>query len=298
MRALLGISDFEASSQLPAGLRDVGAPFMEHFVEQGQARHAMDHAEYENAVVSLADCFMRQAEDLQEMGYDVVARGPAGSHNKSSIEMLSFEDVCVDRKRMKLHVQPMSQLPQSFAGKVDAFEKLQKAGYPIDQKTVLRMMEVPDLAGATDMLVSDEEIIMKNLSYMCKTGEYLAPMPFDNLDLIVQLTVRYINRYRVQEGRDYNKIGLLAQYIDDAIALKKGLGGPDQNAPPSVSGALGLPGQSAGMGPPPPSGGMQGPQMAGPPGGPMPPNPAMAPQAAPPLGMSPPPQMQVGPPQG
>ncbi len=298
MRALLGISDFEASSQLPAGLRDVGAPFMEHFVEQGQARHAMDHAEYENAVVKLAYLYMRQAEDLQEMGYDVVARSPGEGSSKSSIESLKFKDVMVDRKRLKLRVQPMSQLPQSFAGKVDAFEKLQKAGYPIDQKTVLRMMEVPDLAGATDMLVSDEEIIMKNLSYMVKTGEYLAPMPFDNLDLIVQLTVRFINRYRVREGRDLNKIGLLAQYIDDAIALKSGLGGPNQNAPPSVSGALGMGGpMPPGMPTPGPPGmaGPMGPPQAGPPGGGMPPGAPMAPQAAPQLGMTPPPQLPIGP---
>lgn len=296
MRALLGISDFEASSQLPAGLRDVGAPFMEHMVEQGAARHAMNHAEYENGVNQLAYLYMLQAEDLQKMGYDVVAKGPAEA-SKTSIEELSFKDVHVERKRLKLKVQPMSQLPQSFAGKVDAFGKMKDQGLPIDPKTVMRMMEVPDLAGAQDMLVSDEEIIMKNLSYMVRTGEYLAPMPFDNLDLIVQLTVRFINRYRVRQGRDMNKVALLAQYIDDAINLKNGLGGPNQNAPPSVSGALGLPGQGGPMGPPPQPG---MPPMAGPPGAGMPPDPTMAPPPSPGVGgppvvMGPPQQMQVGP---
>lgn len=300
MRALLGISDFEASSTLPAGLRDVGAPFMEHFVEQGAARHAMNHAEYENAVPALSYLFMLQAEDLQDMGYDVVAKGPTEG-SKTSIEELSFADVRVDRQKLKLRVQPMSQLPQSFAGKVEAFEKMKLAGLPIDPKTAMRMMEVPDLAGAQDMMVSDEEIIMKNLSYMTRTGEYLAPMPFDNLDLIVQLTVRYINKYRVRTGRDMNKVALLAQYIDDAISLKKGLGA-NPNAPPSVSAALGMAGPGMPMGPEgmPPMG-PPGPPMAGPLGGGVPPGPMPLPAPSPGVGgppvvMGPPQQMQVGPP--
>lgn len=266
MRALLGISDFEASSTLPQGLRDVGAPFMEHMVEQGAARHAKLHDQYEDCVVQLAYLSMLQGECLEEMGYDVVVRGPAETM-KTSIQQLSFKDVKVARKQMKLRVQPMSQLPQTFAGKVDAISKLKNdAMMPVDPKTAARMMEVPDLFGATDMLVSDEEIIMKNLTHMCKTGKYLAPLPFDNLDLIVQLTTRYINRYRTKQDVDYARVGLLAQYIDDAIALKNAkLGGTDPNAPPSVStmGALGM--QPPGM-PPQGMGAPMGP-MAGPPPG-------------------------------
>lgn len=281
MKALLGVSDFEASQKLPDGVRDVSGAMLERLVDQGSARHAMSHAQYEDCVVTLADLFMRQAEECQELGYDVVYVSPT-EHSKDSIETLSFKDVCVDRKRLKLRIQPMSQLPQTFAGKVDAFQKLKEAGYPIDQKTVLRMMEVPDLYGQSDMLVSDEEIIMKNLSYMCKNGEYLAPMPFDNLDLIIQLTTRYINRYRVRQGSDGGRIGLLAQYIDDAIALKNGLGSQDPNAPPpmvpSTSAALGMGGPMAGMAPGAP-GAMPG-QMPIPQGG-------MPPQMAPPGAMPP-----------
>ncbi len=249
MRSLLGVSDFEADQQIPQGMRDVSGAMLERWVDQGQARHAMSHAEYENSVPKLSYLFMMQAEQCQEMGYDVVTAGPADSHNKSSIEELSFKEVHIDRKRLRLRVQPMSQLPQTFAGKVEAFEKLKQAGYALDQKTALRMIEIPDLQGQSDLLVSDEEIIFKNLSHMCRTGEYMAPMPFDNLDLIVQMTTRYINRYRIRKDADYQKVGLLAQYIDDAIALKKGLGGPDGAAPPSTMGSLGM-GGPPGMPPP------------------------------------------------
>lgn len=304
MRGLLGISDFEGQGQLPPGLRDVGAPFLERFVQQGQARHAMSHAEYENAVVGLAELYVRQAEDLQKMGYDVVYMAPS-QYAKTSVEQLSFRDVSIDRKRMKLRVQPMSQLPQTFAGKVEAFEKMQQAGLPVDPKTALRMMEVPDLAGQQDLLVSDEEIIFKNLTHMCKTGQYISPMPFDNLDLIVQMTTRHINNYRIRQDASMEKVALLAQYIDDAIRLKKGLGGQDPNAPPGIStmASLGLAGPPPGagmppgmappdaMGGPPPMGGPPGAAPMGPPGMPPGPGPGMPPGAMGPAGPVGPPGM-------
>ncbi len=283
MRSLLGVSDFEAQQQIPQGMRDVSGAFLERWVDQGQARHAMFHGEYENGVTQLAYLFMLQGEDLQAKGFDVVVQGPSESHNKTSIESLSFKEVHISRKKLKLRVQPMSQLPQTFSGKIEAIEKMKGAEIPLDPKTALRMLEIPDVAGQSDLLVSDEEIIFKNLSYMCKTGQYLPPMPFDNLDLIVQMTTRYINRYRVRNDADYSKVGLLAQYIDDAIQLKKGLGGPNPNAPPNMAPAMD-PMAGPQMVPP----GMPPQGMAQPPMGP----PGMAPQGMPAMGMPPP-----GPPQ-
>ena len=283
MRSLLGVSDFEVQQQMPAGMRDVSGAMLERWVDQGQARHAMFHAQYENAVVDLSYLYALQAEECQKMGYKLVVNAPAGS-NKTSIESLDFEDVCIDRKRMKLRVQPMSQLPQTFAGKVEAFAKLKnEAGVNVDPKTVLRNLEIPDLNGVTDMLVSDEEIIMKNLGWMVKKGQYLAPMPFDNLDLIVQMTTRYINHYRIRNDSDSERIALLAQYIDDAIALKNGLTN-DPNAPPPAGG---VPPMAVPPGMPPLPG---APPMA-PPGGPMAPPgplpPVPGPMAPPLIGPTP-----------
>jgi len=268
MKSLLGISDFEATQQIPQSMRDVSGAMLERWTGQGPARHAMFHGEYENAIPKLAYLMMRQAEDLQAMGYDVVVRSPAGSHNKSAIEQLSFKDVHVDRSRLKVKVQSMSDLPQTFAGKVDALEKMKNANVAISQQAAMRMLEIPDVQGAQDELVSDEEIIFKNLTHMCKTGEYLSPLPFDNHDLIIQMATRYINKYRVRNDADGDVVALLAQYIDDAIAMKRGPGSSDPNAPPPSTlaavggGPIGMPPMGPQMGSMP-----QGlPPMAGPAG--------------------------------
>lgn len=289
MQALLGMPDFATDGTLPERLREVSGPSLERMLDAPNARHAMFHGEYEQAIVDLGYLYIMQAAKCKEMGYSVVVKAPPEElHQKSSIEELDFDDVVVDIKRMKLKVQPMSQFPQTFSGKVDAIEKMKGSKLPLDPKTAMRMLEVPDLQGTQDMLVSDEEIIMKNLSHMCRYGEYLPPMPFDNHDLIVLLTTQYINRYRVRKDVDYTKVALLAQYIDEALALKEGLGGSDPNAPPPVStmGALGMGAPSQPPGP-------QGP-MSGPPGMP-PPGPMGMPGPTPPMGQGGPQGMPPGP---
>ena len=286
MRSLLGVNSFDTQSQLPAQLREVSGPALERLLDAGTARHAMTHAEVERATVDLGYLAMLYAADLEEDGKDITVTSPGSA--KSSVELLTFSDVVIDRKRMKLMVQPMNQMPQTFAGKVEQFSKLRDSG-DIDGKQYLKMLEVPDIGGATDFLGSDEEIILKNLHFMVKKSVYIPVLQYDNLDLIVPITTAFINWYRLREDCDFEIVGMLAQYIEDAIALKKGLGGPNAAAPPTVDPATGMPTNP--MAPPPtpqldPATGQPlpiapPPGMAGPPpqaGPPMPPMPQGMPQ--------------------
>ena len=229
MRSLLGISDFDVQNQLPASMREISGPALQAWVDSGTARHAMTHAELEHCMMDLAYLAMDYAAELQKEGTDLFVTAPGSS--KSTVELLKFSEVKVDKKRMKLRVQPMSQMPQTISGKIDAFSKLRENN-DIDKQTYLKMLEVPDIAHVTDFLGSDEEIILKNLHFMVKKGEYIPPLQYDNLDLIVPLTTAFINHYRLREDASMEKVGMLAQYIEDAIALKSGLGGTDPNAPP------------------------------------------------------------------
>jgi hypothetical protein len=238
MRSLLGVNSFDTQSQLPAQLREVSGPALERLLDAGTARHAMTHAEVERAIVDLGYLAMLYAAELEAEGKDITVTSPGSA--KTSVELLKFSDVVIDRKRMKLVVQPMNQMPQTFAGKVEQFSKLRDSG-DIDKQTYLKMLEVPDIAGATDFLGSDEEIILKNLHFMVKKGVYIPALQYDNLDLIVPLTTAFINWYRIREDCDFEIVGMLAQYIEDAIALKKGLGGPDASAPPAVDPVTGQP---------------------------------------------------------
>jgi hypothetical protein len=280
MRSLLGVSDFEVQQSLPQNMREFSAPAMERWVDQGQARHAMFHRELESGIVELADLAMRQAEQCQEMGYKLVVTAPDSDHSYNSVEMLDFEKVFIDRKKLKIRIQPMSQLPQSFAGKVEAIGKLKtEAGIMLDPKMALRMMEIPDPNYAADYMTSDEEIIHKNLCWMTKNKEVLPPLPYDNLALIIGMTAKFINHYRIREDADMEVVSVLGQYIQMAKDIQE-LGKPDPNAPPPPMGLpMGgppMPSMPPPMGPPLPGGAPvpMPPGAAGPPPGPpMPPMP-------------------------
>lgn len=289
MRSLLGVNQFDTQSQLPNQLREVSGPALERLLDAGTARHAMTHKQLEWAAKDLAYMALDYAADLERDGKDLTVVSPGDS--KTSVELLKFSDVKVDRKRMKLKVLPTNQMPQTFAGKVEQFQKLYQ-DKAIDKQTYLRMLEVPDVGGATDFLGSDEEIILKNLHFMVKKGKYIPPLQYDNLDLIVPITTAFINWYRIRDDADMEKVGMLGQYIEDAIGLKAGLGSPDPQAPPAIDPATGLPTNP--MVPPPPpqidpaTGQPIPPGVQLPPGPPPPGTPAMN-GVAPPDGMMPPP---------
>lgn len=229
MRSLLGVSDFEVQSQLPQGMRDISGDFLERLVDQGQARHAMFHKEYEKGVVCLSQLYMKVAADLEDEGADVVTKAPGTM--KSSVETLKFSEVKVDQENLKLQILPMSQLPQTFSGKIEAIQALKELMPNMAPQTVARMTEVPDVYGQTDLMVSDEEIIMKTLSKMVKTKKYISPLPFDNHKLIVAMGTRFINMYRVKDDWEMDVESVLVKYVENAAALGK-IGGPDPNAPP------------------------------------------------------------------
>lgn len=275
MRGSIGVSDYEAQNSIPTNIRDGAAAYMDRAVESGQARHAMLHDQYENAMMDLADLSLMIAWQAEQAGYDIVVRAP-GNAMKSTVEMLNFSKVKIRRDNLKLRVLPMSQLPRTFAQRIKDLTLLRDRG-DITQKAFLRMLEIPDVESQVDEYVADEDVIKRNLSYMIRTGNYISPLPYDNHDLIVKLTALKINEARCREV-DEDTIALLVQYIEDALELKNGI-----NPPAPMLGPEGAPGQAfAPPGPPmvPPGTGPGGPPQPmpqGPPQGPPPGPPVMGP---------------------
>lgn len=251
MRGSIGVSGFEAQMQLPQQLREASGAAIERWVDAGNARHAMLHGSYEEFMMQLTYLIGRKAAAMEKDGVDVVVRAPGAM--KSTVELLSFKKVKMDMDTLKLRVLPVSQLPRTFAGRVKELSQL-KADGDITRKTYLRLLEIPDIESEIDALVSDEDIIRKNIDHMLRTGDYIEPLPYDNLDLIVKFAARKIHEVRVREGESgEDKVSLLIQYIEEALALKNGVGqpGPALGGPPNPSQAFAPPGAMPGGAPPP-----------------------------------------------
>jgi hypothetical protein len=242
MRGTLGISQFESTGGLPAQMRDVGSPFLERMVDQGAARHAMNHEQYEQAMIELAEVILDEAEELRASGKDVVARAPTGTKMKTSFTKLNFSEINMDRKNMVLFVQSASGLPQTFAGKVDALSKVSQI-----PNNMRGLLEVPDLAQSDDLASAPADIIRKTLTTIVRKKRYLAPMPWDDLVEARVITLNYISLYRVRDDYDDEVYDMLVKFLEDIDALQK---------PPAPDNQLidgmAMPGPEMGMPPAPP----------------------------------------------
>jgi hypothetical protein len=242
MRGTLGISQFEASQGLPPQMRDVGAPFLERMVDQGVARHAMNHRQYARAMVQIGEVCLDEAEELEELGIDVVSK--AKGEMKSSIDILKFCDVKVDRRHLKLFIQPSGNLPQTFAGKVDALSKLSQV--PPEH---IGLLEIPDVHGESDMKVSMEEIVKKTLTAICKQKRYIPPMPWDNLDVAKVVTMEFISLYRIRHDVEDDTYMMLLNFLQKLEEMAAPVGQPMGGAPVGPDG-MPLPPPGPAMPPP------------------------------------------------
>ena len=222
MKGVAGVSGLESSMQLPQQLREFSGKAFEAYQDTSSARHAMLHRSYEHSMVDLADLLTMTAENLIERGISVVVNARTGFRQ---LEEVDFKEVMLMRGSYVLRVDPVSQLSKSLPSKIKDIKMLKDEGFLKSLSTATRLLEMPELEGEIDLGSSDEEIIMKNLQYMVRESKYLPPLPFDNHQLIIALTTRFINHYRVN-AKDYDEdvVGMLSQYIDEAIALKNGLG--------------------------------------------------------------------------
>ena len=284
MKANVGVSSFEASQQLPPQLREASGESIDRMVESASKRQEMFHRSYQTAMVDLAMLMIREARECVDEGFKVVVQAKGGI--SGSVELLDFAKVEMDRDLLKLRILPISNLPKTFAGRVKELGELRDRN-SITEQTFRRLLQVPDIEAENDLDISDDDIIRKNLTWMVNHGEKLEVLPWDNLDLIVKLGTKFINLYRIREDADDEMVGIIGEYINDAVRLKSGLPGPSPQGPapgaPPPPMAPGMP-VGPGMAPPMPGGPgavpgpgpvPMGPQvppgMPGVPGGPLPP---------------------------
>jgi hypothetical protein len=237
MRGIAGVSAYSAQGMIPAGLRNASGKALEAFEDTENARHAMLHRSYEAAIVELAEIIIDEAEELEELGYTV----SAFSDKKGDRQILSFREVKMDRKAYRLRLPPISQLARSFSARLEQVETLAKNQW-VRPTTARSMLGNPDVEAENEISAADEDIILKNFHSMIKTGEALTPLSVDNLDLIVELSGKFINWCRLRSVPS-ERWALVAQYADEAIRLKAMAGTPPTQPPaaPSPAPAAGMP---------------------------------------------------------
>lgn len=268
-----GISSLAASSSLPAGLQQASGKALQVFEDFEDVRLLPYHRSRERFRVALGWLIICCCKRIVERtgSYKARYRGKMGVEEIDWKELL---DLIKDRESFVLKVFPVSQLSKQPAARFAQLTELLNAG-AINVEQFKRLFDLPDLEAENMLDTADTDIIDRNLDIMVTKGKYVAPDSFDNLELLVQRTGKFINVCR-QHDVPESRIKLLHDHIEDAKSLMEEM--KAKEAARAAEAQAKAQAAAAANGAPP--GGMPPPGGAPPPGAPPPPQPG------PPMGMA------------
>lgn len=209
-----GVSAMQATSQKPEGL-DSGAA-IRSYDDIATDRFASISKKYDNVFIELAYQIVDCAKDIAEREgkYQTVYPNKDGTKEIDLPAMKFLKDPFV------IKCFSESQLPKTPAGRIaTATEWLQ--GGAINIKEWRRLTRVPqDLEQNERLDSASENWIFKILDEIVEKGKYSPPDPAMDLELAIDLSVKYYNLY-MAAGLEEDKADMLRDFRKQAIALQQ-----------------------------------------------------------------------------
>jgi hypothetical protein len=225
---MVGVSQLSAGAQKPAGLSSGVAIRTFHDIET--QRFSQLARQWERLFVDIAWLVVDAAKRSKERVRWV---GPTG------YEEIALSDINLDSDQFEISVLPASGLPQTPAGRLERVVEMAQAGM-IDQRESRRLLGMPDLEKADRLANAPLDDIDRTMEHMLRTGEYIAPMPMQDLAYGLRMCASYWLRARM-DGEEDKKLDMLARWLSEAADILR----PDAPVPtiPNVPlGAGGAPG--------------------------------------------------------
>lgn len=232
---IAGVSELSASGKKPAGLESGAALRIyndiqtERFITVGQR--------YEEAFMDCAGWFMDLAEEIVEESGKFPVRGV----KDNVLEELDFNDLQMAQDDFMLQPYPVSLLPSTPAGRLQAVTELINSGVIDKREHIVRLLDFPDLSSVTSIYEGFERDVEWRITEIVESGIYHGPNPYMDLNLAVErFRLAYLEAE--QDGLEQNKLNLLQTFIDEAMALMQPA--PGQEAPgaptPEAAGGGGI----------------------------------------------------------
>ena len=236
MSAEVGVSQYAAQSQIPAGMAGASGKALEVYEDSESTRHAPMHRALERFVIDVADLLIDEAEDLtkEDPDFAVLVAG------KNTAEEIKWSDVRMDRKKFKLKVSPVSALSRTPAAKFNQLMKLRESG-EITSEEFRAAFEMPDIERINSIAVSDLENIDRKVHDMIFHGVYRNPSPFSNFQLCIQRGSELYEYFDLRDVPD-DRLEMIAMFVKRATELLNESQEQPASSPPP----------DAGMVPPPP----------------------------------------------
>lgn len=207
-----GVSAMQATSQKPEGL-DSGAA-IRSYDDIATDRFSSISKKYDNVFIELAYQIVDCAKDIAEREgkYQTVYPNKDGTKEIDLPAMKFLKDPFV------IKCFSESSLPRTPAGRMATVTEQVQAGM-LTLKEGRRLMKFPDLEQNEQLDNSSEEWIFKILDEIVENGKYTEPDPAMDLDLALELSVKYYNLY-MAAGLEEEKAQMLRDFRTQSLELK------------------------------------------------------------------------------
>lgn len=210
----LGISQFSAQSQVPAGLSNASGKALQVFESQEDGRMVPYHRELNRWVVRLSWLVMRLAKRMTDRGLKLEAK----YRDKRGWERIDWTRVVKNLDHLVLRVFPVSNLSKQPAARFAQLQELLNAqAITVDQ--FKRLFEIPDLESELDIDTGDTDVVDMTLEAVAFEGKAITPEPFDDLELLITRAAKFYSMCRVRSVPE-DRLQLVRDLIAKAKALQ------------------------------------------------------------------------------
>lgn len=210
----MGVSELSATSKKPPGL-DSGAALRTYNDVQSRRWINLQRS-YERLCVELA-------RELANLENEIAQDNPSHKvyfNDNEYVRDVNWKDIHLDEERFTVRVHSASALPNTPAGKLQALEEMVKVGI-IDQRTFIKLADVPDLESVRDLIVAPQELLEKTFEKMLNEDDYyIQPEPGMDLMLGRHLATLMIQKSQLEDYPE-NNIEKLRKWIGDSLALER-----------------------------------------------------------------------------
>lgn len=219
-----GVSAMQATSQKPEGL-DSGAA-IRSYDDIATDRFASISKKYDNVFVELSYQITDVAKDIAEKygRYETVYPNKDGTKEIDLPAMKFLKDPFV----IKCFTE--SSLPRTPAGRMASVTEQVQAGM-LTLREGRRLLRFPDLEQNEQLDNASEERIFKILDAIVEDGKYSPPDSFMDLNLAIELTVKYLNLY-LAANLEEDKAEMLRNFFKQCLALQQAAMPPPMPAAP------------------------------------------------------------------
>lgn len=203
---IIGLSQANATGRKPEGLQSGKA--IQEVADMASGRFETIGQEWERF-------FMRLAEIIVDMSKDLFAKNPDLSINamdKRNLERIQWKDVDMDRDQFAIQLFPISGLPTSPAGRIDAITQYTQNGW-IPKEQAMDLLDFPDLEGFISPETSTVRLTNAIISGIKKDGDKSYKSPIPQMDLPTAFRISSLEVVNAElQGVEQDHIELIRKF--------------------------------------------------------------------------------------